>query len=51
MLLAHATFLGKYRGFMPGAIARLASIFGPLFGFRFGELRHTLGGQKIDGTQ
>jgi GT2 family glycosyltransferase len=51
MLLAHATFLGKYRGFMPGAMARLGSIFGPLFGFRFGELRHTLAGQKIDGTQ
>ncbi len=51
MLLAHATFLGKYRGFMPGMFARMGSIFGPLFGFRFGELRYTLSGQKIDGTQ
>lgn len=51
MLLAHATFLGKYGGFMPGLLARMASIFGPLFGFRFGELRYTLSGQKIDGTQ
>ena len=30
---------------------RMASIFGPLLGFRFGELRHTLTGQKIDGSQ
>ena len=51
LLLAHATFLGKYRGFMAGAMARMGTIFGPLVGFRFGELRHTLSGQKIDGTQ
>jgi GT2 family glycosyltransferase len=51
MLLANATFLGKYGGFMPGAMARLASILGPLFGLRFGELRYTIAGQKIDGNQ
>jgi GT2 family glycosyltransferase len=50
-LLAHAAFLAKYQGFVPGMAARLASIFGPLLGFRFGELRYTLGGQKIDGSQ
>ena len=50
-LLAHAAFLAKYQGFGPGMAARLASIFGPLLGFRFGELRHTLSGQKIDGSQ
>jgi GT2 family glycosyltransferase len=50
-LLAHAAFLSKYQGFFPGMVARLASIFGPLLGFRFGELRYTLGGQKIDGSQ
>jgi hypothetical protein len=50
-LLAQAAFLGKYQGFAPGMAARLASVFGPLISFRFGELRHTLAGQKIDGSQ
>ena len=50
-LLGRAVFLGKYRGFGTGLQARLAAIFGPLFGFRFGELKYTLSGQKIDGTQ
>lgn len=50
-LLAQAVFLEKYRGFGAGLRARLASVFGPLLGLRFGELRHTLAGQKIDGTQ
>ena len=50
-LLGRAVFLGKYQGFSAGFQARMASIFGPLFGFRFGELKYTLSGQKIDGTQ
>jgi hypothetical protein len=50
-LLARAVFLGKYRGFGAGLQARLAAVFGPLLGFRFGELKYTLSGQKIDGTQ
>jgi GT2 family glycosyltransferase len=50
-LLAHAAFIAKYQGFFPGMVARLASIFGPLLQFRFGELRYTLAGQKIDGSQ
>jgi len=50
-LLARAVFLGKYQGFGAGFQARLASIFGPLLGFRFGVLKYTLAGQKIDGTQ
>jgi GT2 family glycosyltransferase len=50
-LLARAVFLGKYQGLGAGIQARLGAVFGPLFGFRFGELRHTLAGQKIDGTQ
>jgi GT2 family glycosyltransferase len=50
-LLAHAAFIAKYQGFFPGLVARLASVFGPLLGFRFGELRFTLSGQKIDGSQ
>jgi hypothetical protein len=51
LLLAHATFLGKYSGFMPGMVARLASIFGPLVKLKLGQLRYTLSGQKIDGSQ
>jgi GT2 family glycosyltransferase len=50
-LLGRAVFLGKYRGFGAGLQARLAAVFGPLLGFRFGELKYTLSGQKIDGTQ
>ncbi|MBS1859120.1 MAG: glycosyltransferase [Acidobacteria bacterium] len=50
-LQARAIFLGKYFGFFSGVKARLASVLGPLLGFRFGELRYTLSGQKIDGTQ
>jgi GT2 family glycosyltransferase len=50
-LQSRAVFLGKYQGFAAGLQARMASIFGPLFGFRLGELKYTLSGQKIDGTQ
>jgi N-acetylglucosaminyl-diphospho-decaprenol L-rhamnosyltransferase len=50
-LLARAVFLGKYQGFGAGLQARIGAVLGPLFGFRIGELRYTLGGQKIDGTQ
>jgi GT2 family glycosyltransferase len=49
--LARAVFLGKYQGFGAGLQARLGAVFGPLLGFRFGELKYTLAGQKIDGTQ
>jgi hypothetical protein len=50
-LLGRAVFMGKYRGFGAGLRARLAAVFGPLVSFRWGELRYTLSGQKIDGTQ
>ena len=50
-LLGRAVFLGKYRGFGAGLQARLAAVIGPLLSFRWGELRYTLPGQKIDGTQ
>ncbi len=50
-LLARSVFIGKYQGFAAGLRARLASIFGPLFRFRFGVLKFTIGGQKIDGSQ
>lgn len=49
--LARAVFLGKYQGFGAGLQARIGSVLGPLLGFRFGELRYTISGQKIDGTQ
>ena len=50
-LLSRAVFLEKYRGFGAGLQARMAAIFGPLLSFRLGEFRHTVAGQKIDGTQ
>jgi GT2 family glycosyltransferase len=50
-LQARSVFLGKYQGFGAGFQARLASIFGPLLGFRLGEAKHAIAGQKIDGTQ
>ena len=50
-LQARAVFLGKYYGFGAGLKARIGSVLGPLAGFRLGELKHTLSGQKIDGTQ
>ena len=50
-LLARAVFLGKYQGMGAGIQARISAVLGPLFGFRFGELRYTIAGQKIDGTQ
>jgi GT2 family glycosyltransferase len=49
--LARSAFLGKYQGAGAGFQARLAAVFGPLLGFRLGELKHALAGQKIDGTQ
>ena len=50
-LLGRAVFLGKYRGFGAGLRARLAAVLSPLLSFRWGEVRYTLPGQKIDGTQ
>jgi GT2 family glycosyltransferase len=50
-LLGRAVFLGKYRGFSAGLQARLGAVFSSLLSFRLGEFRHTLAGQKIDGTQ
>lgn len=51
LLMARANFLGKYKGFLAGLAARAGSVFRLLAGFRFGELRYTISGQKIDGTQ
>ncbi len=50
-LLARAVFLGKYQGLGAGLAARLAAVFGPLFTFRMGELKYTIAGQKINGSQ
>jgi GT2 family glycosyltransferase len=49
--LGRLTFLGKYQGFAAALKARLGAILGALVSFRWGELRSTFGGQKIDGTQ
>jgi hypothetical protein len=43
--------MGKYLGFGAGLRVRLAAVVGPLVSFRWGELRYTLAGQRIDGTQ
>ena len=50
-LVGRAVFLGKYQGFGAGLQARMAAVSGSLAGFRFGELKYTIAGQKIDGTQ
>ena len=50
-LLGRAVFDGKYLGFLAGLRARLAAIFGPLVRLQLGEVRYTISGQKIDGTQ
>jgi GT2 family glycosyltransferase len=50
-LLGRSVFLGKYLGFGAGLQSRLGSVFGPLLGFRIGEVKYTIAGQKIDGTQ
>jgi GT2 family glycosyltransferase len=50
-LSSRAVFLGKYHGFGAGIQARIAAVLGGLAGLRFGELKYTLAGQKIDGTQ
>jgi len=50
-LLGRAVFIGKYEGFGAGLKARIASILGPLAGFRMTELQYTIGGKKIDGKQ
>ena len=50
-LSSRAVFLGKYQGFGAGIQARIAAVLGPLAGFRLGELKYTINGQKIDGTQ
>jgi len=48
---SRAVFLGKYQGFAAGLEARIRAAFGALLGFRLGELKYLLAGQKIDGTQ
>jgi GT2 family glycosyltransferase len=50
-LQSRVVFMGKYFGMGAGIRARIASVLGPLTGFRLGELRYTASGQKIDGTQ
>jgi len=50
-LLGRAVFAGKYLGFAAGLRARLGAVFSPLVGLKLAELRYTLSGQKVDGSQ
>ena len=50
-LNSRAVFLGKYHGMAAGLQARIAAVLGPLVRFEFGELKYTIAGAKIDGTQ
>ncbi|MCX6631575.1 MAG: hypothetical protein NTW28_28515, partial [Candidatus Solibacter sp.] len=50
-LSSRAVFLGKYQGFGAGIQARIAAVLGGRANFRLGELKYTIAGQKIDGTQ
>jgi hypothetical protein len=50
-LSSRAVFLGKYQGFFAGIKARIAAVLGPLAAFHLGEIKYTINGQKIDGTQ
>jgi GT2 family glycosyltransferase len=50
-LSSRAVFLGKYQGLGAGIRARIAAVLGPLAAFRLGEVKYTIYGQKIDGTQ
>ena len=49
--LARAVFMGKYRGFAAGVQARISAVLAPLASFHLGEVKFTISGQKIDGTQ
>jgi len=50
-LLGRAVFASKYLGLLAGLRERLKAVFEPLARFRLAEIRFTLAGQKIDGTQ
>jgi hypothetical protein len=50
-LSSRAVFFGKYQGLGTGLRARIAAVLGPLIAMRLGELKYTIVGQKIDGTQ
>lgn len=49
--IGRAVYIGKYQGFGAGLQARIGAILGSLFGFRLGEFKYAIAGQKIDGTQ
>jgi GT2 family glycosyltransferase len=51
LALARTVFIGKFEGAGAGIKARIAAVFGALLGFRLGELKHLLGGEKVDGTR
>ena len=49
--LSRAVYRGKYEGFAAGILTRIGAVAGSLVSLRLGEMKHTLSGQKIDGTQ
>jgi GT2 family glycosyltransferase len=51
LALARTVFIGKFDGAGAGIKARIGAVFAALFGFRFGELKHLLAGEKVDGTR
>ena len=51
MRIGRAVWLGKYQGLASGLGARLGTVLDPLLHVQLGEVRHTIAGQKIDGTQ
>ena len=48
---SRAVFVGKYETFGASLRVRIGAALSALVGFRLGELRYLLAGQKVDGTQ
>jgi GT2 family glycosyltransferase len=51
LALARTVFIGKFQGAGPGIQARIGAIVGALVGFRLGEVKHLIAGEKVDGTR
>jgi len=51
LLHARSVFIGKFEGSGAGFKARIGAMFGALLGFRFGELKRLIAGEKVDGTR
>ena len=51
MRIGIAGWLAKFYGVFPGIKSRVGAALGALAGFRLGEFKYIISGQKIDGTQ